>query len=193
MYWLARLQRLYQVRPLRMLDTAKKRDVTRRILNVCSGVPFCQKGSRRVVLGIGNGLQGQSARRSAVKNRRPIPPSGCPPSSVKMFTGISTLAPVPGIAYFRHSALPANPTAGIRLKTTRPSRVLGTSQASPFKRYNPRRSTFVPGLGHFADHHGGACERYKTGSNRNHCMLRWLLFGGAWRGTQYAGRQQRWP
>jgi hypothetical protein len=39
----------------------------------------------------------RSARRSSVKNRRPVPPSGAPASLLKIETGMSTLVPVLGI------------------------------------------------------------------------------------------------
>ena len=53
------------------------------------------------------GAQGRRGR-SLVKKRRPVPPSGGPASSsVKIDTGMSTLAPVLGITYFRHSDLSA--------------------------------------------------------------------------------------
>ena len=58
MYSFARLQRLYQVRPLRMLDTAKKRGVTLLYWMLAGGRCFARK-ARRVVLRIGNGLHSQ--------------------------------------------------------------------------------------------------------------------------------------
>ena len=43
MYSLTRLQRLYQVRPFRMLDTAKKRGVTRLYWIADGGALLCKK------------------------------------------------------------------------------------------------------------------------------------------------------
>src|SRR4029450_14157260 len=54
----------------------------------------------------------RSARRSSVKNFLPVPPSGAPASLVKIETGMSTLVPVLGITYRRHSVSPAKAGGG---------------------------------------------------------------------------------
>src|SRR5712675_87406 len=118
----ARLQRLYQVLPLRMLDTAKKRGVTLLYWMSAGGRLFARKVAGESFSGLGTDCTVKSARWSLVKKRRPVPPSGGPASSVKTFTGISTLAPVVGITYFRHSVLSAKAAAGTRLKTKAASR-----------------------------------------------------------------------
>src|SRR3954452_10384528 len=97
MYWFARLQRLYQVRPFRTLDTAKKRGVTLLYWILSGGRRFARKAAGESFSGLGTDCSVKSARWSFVKNRLPVPPSGGPASSVKMLTGISTLAPVLGI------------------------------------------------------------------------------------------------
>src|SRR5882757_1021893 len=116
----ARLQRLYQVRPLRMLDTAKKRGVTLLYWMLAGGPLLARKVAGESFSGLGTDCTVKSARWSFVKKRRPVPPSGSPASSVKICTGISTLAPVLGITYFCHSV--AKAAAGRRLKTKAASR-----------------------------------------------------------------------
>src|SRR4051812_21792420 len=64
---------------------------------------FCKNSAGDSFAGLGTDWIVRSARRSSVKKRRPVPPSGAPASSVKMDTGISTLAPVSEITYRRHS------------------------------------------------------------------------------------------
>src|SRR6185295_17758088 len=59
----------------------------------------------------------RSARRSSVKNFLPVPPSGAPASLVKIETGMSTLVPVLGITYRRHSVSPAKASAGAKTPT----------------------------------------------------------------------------
>src|SRR5215207_1847262 len=123
---LARLQRLYQVRSLRMLDTAKKRGVTLLYWIPGGGLLFARKVAGESLSGLGTDCTVKSARRSFVRKRRPIPPSGAPASSLKMVTGMSTLALVLGITYLRHSVAPAVAIAGRRLRT----RVRSTAGAS---------------------------------------------------------------
>src|SRR3954462_11016637 len=128
MWSLARLQRLYQVRPLRMLDTAKKRGVTLLYWMLAGGPLLARKVAGESFSGLGTDCTVKSALWSFVKKRRPVPPSGSPASSVKICTGISTLAPVLGITYFCHSV--AKEHAGRRLKTTAASRRWGPMRHS---------------------------------------------------------------
>src|SRR5947208_13515846 len=65
--------------------------------------------------GLGTDCTVRSARRSSVKNRRPVPPSGGPASLVKMETGMSTLVPVLGITYRCHSVSSAEASTGTEL------------------------------------------------------------------------------
>src|SRR3954453_1037830 len=65
--------------------------------------------------GLGTYCTVRSARLSSVKKRRPVPPSGGPASCVKMETGISTLVPVLGIAYRRHSGSLGYASVGMRI------------------------------------------------------------------------------
>jgi len=111
-----------------MLDTAKKRGVTLLYWMLAGGRFFVRKVAGESFSGLGTDCTVKSARRSFVKKRRPVPPSGGPESSVKIFTGISTLAPVLGITYFRHSVLSAKAVAGRRLKTKAASRRWGPMQ-----------------------------------------------------------------
>src|SRR6266545_2333811 len=69
--------------------------------------------------GLGTDCTVRSARRSSVKNRRPVPPSGGPASLLKIETCMSTLVPVLGITYCRHSVSPAKASAGVKAKTAR--------------------------------------------------------------------------
>ena len=91
------------------------------------GDPFVDDASRRPLpgeegrggvslLGFGTDCTVRSARLSSVKKRRPVPPSGGPASLVKIVTSISTLVPVLGITYRRHSVSPANASAGMNAK-----------------------------------------------------------------------------
>src|SRR5215203_4074416 len=112
MYPLARLQRLYQVRSLRMLDTAKKRGVTLLYWIPGGGLLLARKVAGESLPGLGTDCTVKSARRSLVRKRRPTAPSGAPASSLKIVTGTSTLAPVLGITYLRHSVAPALAIAG---------------------------------------------------------------------------------
>ena len=99
-----------------MLDTAKKRGVTRFVLDPQRAAGASQGKWQAIVLGVGGtDCRVKSARWSLVKKRRPVPPFGGPASSVKILTGISTLAPVSGITYFRHSVLSARAAIGTRL------------------------------------------------------------------------------
>src|SRR5438093_10621927 len=97
MYPLARLQRLYQVRSLRMLDTAKKRGVTLLYWMPEGGRLLARKVAGESLSGLGTDCTVKSARRSFVRKRRPSPPSGAPASSLKIVTGTSTLAPCSGL------------------------------------------------------------------------------------------------
>src|SRR6478752_9680579 len=98
----ARLQRLYQIRSLRTLDTAKKPGVTLLYVMPGGGFRFARKVAGESLPGFGTDWIVKSARRSSVKNWRPIPPSGSSVPSLKMDTGISVLAPVLGITNLRH-------------------------------------------------------------------------------------------
>src|SRR6266545_1201123 len=69
--------------------------------------------------GLGTDCTVRSARRSSVKNRRPVPPSGGPASLLKIETGMSTLVPVLGTTYCRHSVSPAKASAGVKATTAR--------------------------------------------------------------------------
>src|SRR5712672_2890686 len=128
---LARLQRLYQVRPLRMLDTAKKRGVTLRYWMSAGGRRFARKVAGESFSGLGIDYTVKSARRSFVKKRRHVPPFGGPASSVKISTGTSTLAPVLGMTYLRHSVLSPKAVTGIRLKIKTARRRCGLMQQVP--------------------------------------------------------------
>src|SRR6185295_16312951 len=101
----ARLQRLYQVRPFRMLETTKKREVTLLYCTPAGGCIFSRNTAGESFSELGTDLMVKSARRSPVKKTRPVVPSGGPASSEKIVTGTSTLSPVAGILYFRHSAV----------------------------------------------------------------------------------------
>jgi hypothetical protein len=100
--------------PIAMLDTAKKRGVTLLYWRLAGGRFFARKVAGESFAGLGTDCTVKSARWSFVKKRRPVPPCGGPASSLKIFTGISTLAPVLGTTYFRHSV--ATAAAGTRLK-----------------------------------------------------------------------------
>jgi hypothetical protein len=78
-----------------------------------------QERGGRIVVGLATDCTVRSARRSSVKNRRPVPPSGAPASRVKIETGMSTLVPVLGISYRRHSVSPAKASAGVKAKTAK--------------------------------------------------------------------------
>src|SRR6185312_8485615 len=80
------------------------------------GFFFARNVAGESLSGLGTDCTVRSARLSSVKKRRPVPPSGGPASRVKIVTGISTLVPVLGIAYRRHSASPANASAGMKAK-----------------------------------------------------------------------------
>src|SRR6516164_4679037 len=112
MYRLARLQRLYQTRSLRILDTAKKRGVTLLYWMPAGGRFLARKAAGESFSRLGMDCTVKSARWSFVKKRRPVPPSCDPPSSVKIVTGISTLVPMLGITYFRHSVVAAKAIVG---------------------------------------------------------------------------------
>src|SRR4029434_5169295 len=102
-----------------MLDTAKKREVTRLYCMPAGGCIFSRNEAGESFSELGIDLIVKSARRSAVKKRRPAVPSGVPASSVKTVTGTSTLSPVSAMLYFRHSAAAAELTAAdTRLKRT---------------------------------------------------------------------------
>ena len=62
----ARLQRLYQVRPSRMLETAKKRDVTRLYCMSAGGRCFSRNAAGESFPGLGMDLMVKLARRSLV-------------------------------------------------------------------------------------------------------------------------------
>src|SRR4029077_1928725 len=76
---------------------------------------FARKVAGESFSGLGTDCRVKSARWSLVKKRRPVAPSGGPASSVKILTGISTLAPVLGITYFCHSVVSAKAVIGTRL------------------------------------------------------------------------------
>ena len=126
MYPLARLQRLYQVRSFRMLDTAKKRDVTLLYWMPAGGFFLARNLAGELFSGFGTDCTVKSARWSFVKKRLPVLPSGSSASSAKIVTGISTVAPVLGITYLRHSALSVKAVAGTRLKTKTTNRGVGS-------------------------------------------------------------------
>src|SRR5207253_5533463 len=98
--------------------------------------------------GLGTDCTVRSARRSSVKNRRPVPPSGGPASLVKIEAGMSTLVPVLGITYRRHSASPAEASAGVKAKTARAAdRRYARMERSPVSirdNRNDRRSFQLP-------------------------------------------------
>src|SRR5215475_9105632 len=142
MYPLARLQRLYQTRSLRMLDTAKKRGVTLLYWMPAGGRFLARKVAGDSFSGLGTDCTVKSARWSFVKKRRPIPPSGGPASSVKIVTGISTSVPVFGISNFRHSVLAAKASVGTRLKTRAASKRGAAIATSPVQSETIERINF---------------------------------------------------
>src|ERR1700752_3295853 len=114
----ARLQRLYQVRPSRMLETAKKSEVTRLYWIPGGGRIFSRKTLGESFAELGTDFIVKSARRSLVKSVRPCAPSGAGPSSVKIETGTSTLRPALAMTTDCHSTPAAAAAArAARLKT----------------------------------------------------------------------------
>src|SRR5829696_5890195 len=136
MYPLPRLQRLYQVRSLRMLDTAKNRGVTLLYWIPGGGPRLARKEAGESLSGLGTDCTVKSARWSLVWKRRPNPPSGAPASSLKIVTGTSTLALVLGITYLRHSVAPAVAIVGRRLRTRARSTAGAGMQRYPSWRKN---------------------------------------------------------
>jgi hypothetical protein len=91
-----------------MIDTAKKRGVTLLYWIPGGGLLLARKVAGESLSGLGADCTVKSARRSFVRKRRPIPPSGAPASSLKIVTGTSTLALVLEITYLRHSVATGN-------------------------------------------------------------------------------------
>src|SRR3954452_19130936 len=79
------------------------------------GLCFARKVAGESFSGLGTDCKVRFARWSFLKKRRPVPSSGAPASSVKILTGISTLAPVLGITYFCHCVLSAKDAVGARM------------------------------------------------------------------------------
>jgi hypothetical protein len=88
------------------------------VLNAGRRLSLLQKFSRRIVAGVWNRLDGEVCPAVFGKEAPPRPPSGEPASSEKIETGISTLAPVLGITYLRHSVAWAKQTPGSILSTS---------------------------------------------------------------------------
>jgi hypothetical protein len=99
-----RLQRLYQMRSLRMLETTKKLGVTLRYCIPAGGFLCAKNAEGESSPGFSIDWTVKSARRSGLKKRRPTPPSGSSDCSLKVDAGISTLVPVLGITNLCHSS-----------------------------------------------------------------------------------------
>src|SRR5450432_2533471 len=95
----AKLQRLYQIFPLRTLDTTKKRGVTLLYTMFEGGFIFARNTAGESPASFGTDWTVKSARPSEVRKRRPYPVVGFPASSVKIVVGMSTAALVSGTAY----------------------------------------------------------------------------------------------
>jgi hypothetical protein len=90
---------LYQIFPLRKLDTTKNRGVTL-LYTISEGGFFLAKNAAgENPASFGTDWTVKSARRSEVRNRAPYPSSGFPASSVKIEVGRSTRAPLSGTWY----------------------------------------------------------------------------------------------
>jgi hypothetical protein len=102
-----------------MLDTAKHFEVTLLYWMRLGGFIFCKKMAGGSLLGLGKDRIVRLARRSFVKSWRPGFLSVVPPSSPKIEVGTSTLSPVVGIVYLRHSRFDA---PACNVVNTRPSK-----------------------------------------------------------------------
>ena len=98
-----RLQRLYQMRSLRVLETTKKLGVTLRYCIPSGGFLCARNAVGESSLGFSIDCTVKSARRSDLKKRLPTPPSGSSVCSLKVDAGTSTLVPVLGITNLCHS------------------------------------------------------------------------------------------
>src|SRR5260370_16538320 len=95
----AKLQRSYQIFPLRKLDTTKNRDVTL-LYTISRGGFFLAKNTGgENPASFGTDWTVKSARRSEVRKRPPYPASGFPPCSENIEVGISTPPPVSAPSY----------------------------------------------------------------------------------------------
>src|ERR1700682_3939826 len=94
----AKLQRLYQIFPLRKLDTTKKRGVTLLYTMFEGGLIFARNTAGESPASFGPDWAVKSASPSEVRKRRPYPVVGFPASSVKIVVGMSTAALVSGTA-----------------------------------------------------------------------------------------------
>src|SRR3954467_4026595 len=92
----AKLQRLYQIFPLRKLDTTKKRGVTLLYTTSRGGFLLAKNTAGESPASFETDWTVKSARRSAVRKRPPYPVSGFPACSEKIDVGMSTAAPVSG-------------------------------------------------------------------------------------------------
>jgi hypothetical protein len=92
----AKLQRSYQIFPLRKLETTKKRGVTRLYTMSRGGFFRAKNAAGENPASFGTDWTVKSARRSGVRKRPPYPASGFPACSEKIDVGMSTAAPVLG-------------------------------------------------------------------------------------------------
>jgi len=92
----AKLQRLYQIFPVRKLDTTKNRGVTLLYTIFDGGFFLAKNTAGENPASFGTDWTVKSARRSEVRKRPPYPTSGFPAGSEKIDIGMSTAAPVSG-------------------------------------------------------------------------------------------------
>src|ERR1700712_598343 len=106
------------MRPLRMLETAKKFLVTFRYTMPGGGRILARKADGGSSLSLRRDRTVRFARPSAVRNRAPYPVSDFPTLLLKIPAGRSTFAPVSGMTYRRQSACCGAAYAGQTAKKT---------------------------------------------------------------------------